>query len=150
MVLAKSAARRLDYDARVCPAEHMASSARQMDTAVASCLSGLLGAYVQRAALRQARLPGPLAGLGLRGVEATADVHMLARVRTTEQRVLAITGAVSFVDTAAATAAADRLRARWGVRVVGSSVELEAGTAAEVAAGPWHQQYVEKAAADRR
>ena len=86
--------------------------------------------------MRQARLPGPLAGLGLRGVEATADAHLLARVRTTEQRVLAITGANHFVDAPFAAAAEQRLRARWGVKVEGHRLSLEKGVEVEVADGP--------------
>ena len=148
-MLAKSAARRLDYDARVCPCEQLGRSARRLDVATASCLGRLLGEYVRDGALRQARLPGPLGGLGLRGVEASADAHFLARVRTTAARVCRITRAEEFVETAAGNQAASRLREAWGVVADGGKIGFTELAAAEVAAGPWGPQLADRQARDR-
>ena len=66
-------------------------------------------------------------------LRATADAHFLARVGTTEARVLAITGVEAFVDKPAAEQEAARLQQQWGVVVTGNQVTLtDAATAEDV------------------
>ena len=105
--------------------------------AAARALDCLVGRPVPHGNLEQARLPGPLGGLGLRGVEATADAHYVARVRGTAARVMAITGTGTFVDEQPCRQEA-HLRDRYWVRIdVGGTADFEAAQLKEVTDGPW-------------
>ena len=149
MMMSRSAARKLDYDARVCPAAALAEAAMVVDGATADTLDALLGVKMNAAAATQARLPGPLGGLGLRGVSASADAHYLARVRTTATRVLKLAGGERFVDEDHAEAAARRLQEHWGVEVREGQIALTPAARAEAAAGPWLREWEARLAAER-
>ena len=138
LVLARSAARRLDYDARMCAGHDLAPALNRLDAATEKALAALVGRPVTAATVEQARLPGPLGGLGLRGTATAAEAHYAARVLGTRARVMDIAGGDSFVDDAACAAARERLRAAAGVLVADDgAVTLRDAELQEVRATPW-------------
>ena len=149
MMLSRSAARRLDYDARVCPAGALERAAELVDGAVEDTFRALLGVRAGPAAMAQTRLPGPLGGLGLRGVRATADAHYVARVRATASRVIQLAGGDCFVDEGPAAEAAARLSREWGVVLQDGQVALTPRARAEAEEGPWLREWEAKLAAER-
>ena len=58
LLLTKSAARMLDYDARVCPWSELCDAAERCETDVINTLQHLVGRTINMVA--QAELPGPL------------------------------------------------------------------------------------------
>ena len=120
LLLSKSAARKLDYDARVCPCEELQEAMARGEVAVVSTLQSLLGRPIDRDTLAQAVLPGPLGGRGLRMTSRCADANFFERTRATEYLVREATGTEhEFMDNHLMRAAQEGLRVK-GIVVSGA------------------------------
>ena len=120
LLLSKSAARKLDYDALVCPCEELQEAMTRCEVAVVSTLQSLQDRPIDGDTLARAVLPGPLGGHGLRMTSRCTDAHFFARTRATEYLVREAMGTEQeFIDNQLMRAAQERLRVK-GVVVSGA------------------------------
>ena len=138
LLLSKSAARKLDYDARVCPWEELKEAMTKCELAVVDILQSLLGRPIDGDTLTQATLPGFFGGLGLRMTSRCADAHFVARTRATEHLVRGATLTdQDFIDNQLMQAAQERLRVKEGEVNGAGDVMLADWANQTVNEGPW-------------
>ena len=95
LLLTKSAARKLDHDARVCPWSALCDAAERCATGVINTLQHTVGRTINRNVVAQAGLRGPLGGTKLRLSSSRADAHCVTRTQAITELVKVALGATT-------------------------------------------------------